>query len=695
MKTNSIRLGVDIGGTFTDVVLEKDGASFSTKVLTTYVAPENAIIDGMGQVCAKAGVSPDQIGQIIHGTTLATNALIERRGAKTAFITTTGFRDVIEMRTESRFEQYDLNLTLPEPLLARQMRFTVSERVDAKGNVLVALDRAEVEAVVAQIKTAGYASIAVGLLHSYLNDTHEKMVRDVLAEMMPEAMVSISSEVSPQMREYERFNTVVANAYIKPLMKSYLGRLEGRLRDEGADCPIFLMHSGGGIISLESAADFPVRLVESGPAGGAVFAANIAARYGLDKVLSFDMGGTTAKICLIKNQTPKTSRVFEVARTYRFKKGSGMPISIPVIDMVEIGAGGGSLAHVDAMRQIRVGPESAGSEPGPACYGRGGMKPAVTDADLVLGKLDPDNFAGGSIQLVKAESNKALSTVLGEPLEMDAETAAFGLAEVVDENMANAARVHAVENGEDLSEYTMIAFGGAAPLHAGRLCEKLGVARLLVPTGAGVGSAIGFLRAPFSFEANRSVYMKLSHFDGGVIKSLLSDLQAEATGFVRTCDATSNILSEFKVYMRYAGQGWEIPVALTQTQAMNPDAATFQRLFEEDYTKLFGRTVTGMDIEITVWAVNATTPPEKVARVAEATAGVAAKAVRNRLLFDAGLGRAVPADVINRDTMTAGQTVQGPAIITEDETTIIVPSTRCAIAHPDGTIALTLKGDPA
>ena len=645
-----------------------------------------------GQVCAKAGVTPAQIDQIIHGTTLATNALIERRGAKTAFITTTGFRDVIEMRTESRFEQYDLNLTLPEPLLARQMRYTVTERVDAKGNILIPLDRAEVEDVVAMIKTAGYESVAVGLLHSYLNDTHEKMVRDVLAEMMPEAMISISSEVSPQMREYERFNTIVANAYIKPLMKSYLGRLKGRLRDEGADCPIFLMHSGGGIISLESAADFPVRLVESGPAGGAVFAANIAARYGLDKVLSFDMGGTTAKICLIKNQTPKTSRVFEVARTYRFKKGSGMPISIPVIDMVEIGAGGGSLAHVDAMRQIRVGPESAGSEPGPACYGRGGERPAVTDADLILGKLDPDNFAGGSIKLAKVDSNKALLTVLGVPLDMDAETAAFGLAEVVDENMANAARVHAVENGEDLSEYTMIAFGGAAPLHAGRLCEKLGVVRLLVPTGAGVGSAIGFLRAPFSFEANRSVYMRLSHFDGDVIKSLLSDLQSEATSFVRTCDATSDIISEFKVYMRYAGQGWEIPVALTEAQAMNPDAATFQRLFEEDYTKLFGRTVTGMDIEITVWSVNATTPPEKVARVVEATAGEAAKAVSNRALFDAGLGHALPADVINRDTMTTGQTVQGPAIITEDETTIIVPSTRRAIAHPDGSIELTLKG---
>ena len=494
--------------------------------------------------------------------------MIERRGAKTALITTQGFRDVIEMRTESRFEQYDLNLTLPEPLLPRQMRYTVPGRMDASGNELLPLTRADIEPVVAQIKAAGYESIAVGLIHSYLNDAHERLVGEVLAEMLPDTMVSLSCEVSPQMREYERFNTVVANAYIKPLMKSYLGRLEGRLHDEGVDCNIFLMHSGGGIISIENAAKFPVRLVESGPAGGAVFAANIAARYGLDKVLSFDMGGTTAKICLIKNQTPKTSRVFEVARTYRFKKGSGMPISIPVIDMVEIGAGGGSLAHVDAMRQIRVGPESAGSEPGPACYGRGGAKPAVTDADLVLGKLDPDNFAGGTMKLDAASSAKALTDVLGDVLEMDAATSAFGLAEVVDENMANAARVHAVENGEALSEYTMIAFGGAAPLHAGRLCEKLGVDRLLVPQGAGVGSAIGFLRAPFSFEANRSVYMTLAGFDADKIKALLADFQAEATGFVRNCDATAPILSEFKVYMRYSGQGWEIPITLTQEQAM-------------------------------------------------------------------------------------------------------------------------------
>jgi len=692
MAASTIRLGVDIGGTFTDVVLEKDGESFSTKVLTTYAAPENAIIDGMHQVCAKAGVTPVDLTQIIHGTTLATNALIERRGAKTALITTQGFRDVIEMRTESRFEQYDLNLTLPEPLLPRQMRYTVNERVDATGAVLIPLDRAEVEALADRIAEGGYDSVAVGLIHSYLNDAHEQMIREVLEERLPGVMVSISAEVSPQMREYERFNTVVANAYIKPLMKSYLGRLEGRLQDQGVSCNIFLMHSGGGIISIESAAEFPVRLVESGPAGGAVFAANIAARYGLDKVLSFDMGGTTAKICLIKNQTPKTSRVFEVARTYRFKKGSGMPISIPVIDMVEIGAGGGSLAHVDAMRQIRVGPESAGSEPGPACYGRGGEKPAVTDADLVLGKLDPDNFAGGSIRLDTAGSEGALRAVIGKELDMDAATAAFGLAEVVDENMANAARVHAVENGEDLSDYTMIAFGGAAPLHAGRLCEKLGVERLLVPPGAGVGSAIGFLRAPFSFEANRSVYMKLSDFDAPRIKALLSELQEEATGFVRNCDAKAEILSEFKVYMRYSGQGWEIPIILSAEDAMAPDAARFEALFEADYAKLFGRTVEGLDIEITVWSVNATTPPEAVARTPEQTPGDAADVALTRRIFDPALAEYCDADVVLRGQMVPGQTAQGPAAITEDETTIILPASRRAICQPDGCIDITVKG---
>ncbi|MDO6589393.1 hydantoinase/oxoprolinase family protein [Loktanella sp. D2R18] len=691
---HNIRLGVDIGGTFTDVVLERGTAQFSTKVLTTYAAPEDAIIDGMHQVCAKAGIAPGAISQIIHGTTLATNALIERRGAKTALITTEGFRDVIEMRTESRFEQYDLNLQLPEPLLPRQHRFTLSERMDAQGNVLIPLERADVEALADQIAPMGFESIAVGLIHAYLNDSHEQMIREVLAEKLPNVMVSISSEVSPQMREYERFNTTVANAYIKPLMKSYLGRLKGRLAEEGAECPIFLMHSGGGIISLESAAEFPVRLVESGPAGGAVFAANIAARYGLDKVLSFDMGGTTAKICLIKNQTPKTSRVFEVARTYRFKKGSGMPISIPVIDMVEIGAGGGSLAHVDAMHQIRVGPESAGSEPGPACYGRGGARPAVTDADLILGRLDAKDFAGGTMTLDRTACEAALKSHIGDTLSMDAREAAHGLSEVVDENMANAARVHAVENGEDLSEYTMIAFGGAAPLHAARLCEKLGIDRLLVPPGAGVGSAIGFLRAPFSFEANRSVYIRLADFDPAAITALLADLQGEATGFVRSCDAESPILSEFKVYMRYTGQGWEIPITLTEEQAQNPDAATFKQRFEDEYAKLFSRTVAGMDIEITVWSVNATTPPEPATRTKEVITRRTAVISGKCSVFDPAHDCFLHGYSYDRTRLAPGDHITFPGKITEPETTIIIPGSRQAVIQPDGCVDITVK-EPA
>jgi N-methylhydantoinase A len=694
MNQSSTRLGVDIGGTFTDVVLETSDHNglvkqFSIKVLTTYIAPENAIIDGMQQVCREAGIQPAQIGQIIHGTTLATNALIERRGAKTALITTQGFRDVIEMRSESRFEQYDLNLVLPEPLLPRQQRYTVEERIGAQGDVLIPLQRQAVENLIDSIKDCGYESIAVGLMHSYLNSAHETMICDVIAAKMPTVAISLSSEVSPQMREYERFNTVVANAYIKPMMKSYLDRLDGQLRIEGVEGSIFLMHSGGGLISLESAADFPVRLVESGPAGGAVFAANIAAQYGLDKVLSFDMGGTTAKICLIKNQTPKTSRVFEVARTYRFKKGSGMPISIPVIDMVEIGAGGGSLAQVDSMRQIRVGPESSGSEPGPACYNRGGDRPAVTDADLVLGKIDPDNFAGGTIKLNTEQSKLALHNTLGNVLNMDAQTAAYGLCEVVDENMANAARVHAVENGQDLTDYTMIAFGGAAPLHAGRLCEKLGVTRLLVPSGAGVGSAIGFLRAPFSFEANRSVYMRLSYFKPDIIRQLLSELEVEATGFVRSCDADAPILAEYKAYMRYTGQGEELPVLLTKDQAMSPDPKTFKVLFEKDYIDLFGRVVEGMDIEITVWSVNSTTLAETVALAKKLNEFTEAVSMLQRPVFDPILEQFVQASIFQRESLQPGCRVFGPAAIVEDETTIILPSSRQAVCQLDGCIDIT------
>ena len=690
-----VRLGVDIGGTFTDAVLEVEGSRYSTKVLTTYHAPEEAILDAMMQVCTKAGIQPENIEQIIHGTTLATNALIERRGAKTAFITTKGFRDVIEMRTESRFEQYDLNLKLPEPLLPRNRRYVIEERVAASGKIRIPLDVNAVETLADELAEAKYESIAIGLLHAYANDGHEQKIAEILRQRMPSVLLSLSSSVSPQMREYERFNTTIANAYIQPLMKAYLDRLKGRLEDAGAACPVFLMHSGGGIISLESAAAFPVRLVESGPAGGAIFAAEVAARHQLDKVLSFDMGGTTAKICLIQGQTPKTARVFEVARSYRFKKGSGMPISIPVIDMVEIGAGGGSLAHVDNLRQIRVGPESAGSEPGPACYGRGGLRPAVTDADLIMGKLDADNFAGGTIQLEPQKSADALKGHIGDVLDMDAAEAAWGLAEVVDENMANAARVHAIENGEDLSDYVMIAFGGAAPLHAARLCEKLGISRCLVPKGAGVGSAIGFLCAPFSFEANRSVFMPMHSFEPEAIKQLFADMQDEATKFVRSCDNTAQIDLEYKIYMRYAGQGWEIPIPLEASDAANPDAKRFLARFEEDYKRLFGRIVQGMEAEITVWSVNAFTPTTPPNRSKAPKTVKRIETSQTRACFDPALGQAVEAQIIERDALEMGMGVEGPALIIEDETTIVLPASRSASVASDGTIEIRAKGRPA
>lgn len=692
---DSVRLGVDIGGTFTDVVLETGKQSRSTKVLTTYAAPENAILDGIGQVCAAAGISPAAIDIIVHGTTLATNALIERRGARTALITTKGFRDVIEMRTESRFEQYDLNLTLPEPLIERSDRYVLDERLDAKGQVLRPLSIEAVEALCDTLRAGEYESLAVGLIHAYANPVHERLVRSVLERELPDAMISLSSDVSPQMREYERFNTACANAYVKPLMKSYLSRLKGRLAEIGATCPVFLMHSGGGIISLESAAEFPVRLVESGPAGGAIFAAHIAERYGLEKALSFDMGGTTAKICLIRDQTPKTARVFEVARTYRFKKGSGMPISIPVIDMVEIGAGGGSLAHVDALHQIRVGPESAGSEPGPACYARGGTKPAVTDADLVLGRLDPASFAGGSIVLSPDAARTALDSHIGATLGLDETGAAFGVSEVVDENMANAARVHAVENGEDLAGYAMIAFGGAAPLHAGRLCEKLGIDRLLVPPGAGVGSAIGFLRAPFSFEASRSAYTTLSDFDGPAIRAVLAELAEEATAFVRGCDAEAPIETSAKAYMRYAGQGWEIPVALSAAEAADPRADRLQALFEADYTALFSRTVEGLDIEVTGWAVNASTPVVAAPRTADWQDAGPAERSAIRSVFSPVDGRQREATVIERDGFASGRSAAGPAVITERETTIVVPAGFLARMRDDGCVEIVRERQEA
>ena len=686
-----IRVGVDIGGTFTDVAMEVGITLHSIKVLTDYSYPENAIVKGIRQVAEVAGVELSEIDTIIHGTTLATNALIERRGARTAFITTKGFRDVIEMRTESRFEQYDLNIVLPAPLVPRNERFVIDERIGADGSVLKALDIAEVDALCDRIIAAGYESVAIGFIHSYLNGEHEKVVRERLLAKKPDISVSISSEVSPQMREFQRFNTVCANAFVKPLMASYLNRLVGRLTEEGTRCPVFMIHSGGGIISVESAVEFPVRLLESGPAGGAIFAAHIASSYGLDQVLSYDMGGTTAKICLIEKQTPKTSKTFEVARTWRFKKGSGMPISIPVIEMVEIGAGGGSIATIDSMRQIRVGPHSAGSEPGPACYGRGGANPTVTDADLILGRLDPDEFAGGAMKLDRPASDKALDTDIASKLETDIATAAYGLSEVVDENMSNAARMHAVENGKELSEFTMIAFGGAAPIHAARLCEKLGMSDLLIPPGAGVGSAIGFLRAPFGFESVRSAYSRLSRFEAKAINQTISDLIAEATSFVRSGAPDADPALECTAYMRYVGQGWEVPVTIDVRDYADTDDKLFRDLFDEQYEQFFGRVIDGLDVEIVSWSLRATskvTPPGRIGKTEKAAS---AKTSGVRDIFDVQEGSFQKASIVARSDMKAGDWVSGPAVITERETSTIITASREVIMQADGCLLVRVK----
>jgi N-methylhydantoinase A len=689
LSPKNCRIGVDIGGTFTDIALDIDGVLHSTKVLTDYTAPERAILKGVGAVAEVAGIALSDIGILIHGTTLATNALIERRGAKTAFVTTEGFRDVLEMRTENRFEQYDLNISLPPALIARADRFVVRERLNAAGEVLLPMDSASVEAVVEQIVAGGYESVAIGFIHAYANGAHETAMRKAILKRLPTMSVSISSEVSPQMREFERFNTVCANAYVKPAIKSYLDRLVVSLKEIGVGCPVFMIHSGGGIVSVESASEFPVRLVESGPAGGAIFAADIARHHGLDTVLSFDMGGTTAKICLIENQVPKTAKTFEVARTYRFRKGSGMPISIPVVEMVEIGAGGGSIASVDGMRQIRVGPHSAASEPGPACYQRGGKNPTVTDADLILGKLDPENFAGGAIPLSVDASRRAMRDDIGSVISLDPEAAAYGTCEMVDENMANAGRVHTVENGKDISDFTMITFGGAGPLHAARLCEKMGISTFLVPPGAGVGSAIGFLRAPFGYESVRSAVFDLSTFDVAEANRLLDSMKAEALGFVEGGLDTGEPIIERTLFMRYAGQGWDIPVPLAEDRFDDASSAKITTLFESEYERFFGRAIEGLAVEIVSWSVKASSPLPPVERVRPVAEGSAVKPIKTRRLFEASQGAYLEAGIHERTSLRPGDVVNGPAVIVERETSSVLTSSFRAIVQNDGCLLVT------
>jgi len=686
------RLAVDIGGTFTDVVLEGPRRRVTTKVLTTPAAPEEGVVDGIEVVLKLAGIGAEAISLFIHGTTLATNALIERKGARTAFVTTAGLRDILEMGYEKRFEQYDFYMDKPEPLVPRPLRFSVRERISARGRVLLPLEDEDLRRAAEAMRAAEVQAVAIGFIHSYAHPEHEQRARDELAKQLPPTVtICVSSEVCPEIREYERFSTTCANAYVRPMMAGYLNRLRQRLDGMGLKAPLFLMMSGGGLTTLEHATRFPIRLVESGPAGGVILAGQIARECDLPAALAFDMGGTTAKICLLDDGEPERARRFEVARIYRDLKGSGLPVRIPVVEMVEIGAGGGSIARVDAMKRITVGPDSAGADPGPACYGRGGRQPAVTDANVVLGRIDPDHFAGGRIALDAVKAGAALAADIGAKLNLDAHWPAAGVSEIVEENMANAARVHAIERGKVIDRYTMVAFGGGAPLHAGRLAEKLGISRVLVPVGAGVGSAIGFLRAPIAYEVVRSWRVRLAGFDLGEGNRLLAGLRDEAHRVVTTGAGKAPLNETRLVDVRYVGQGHELPMTLPNRALTAEDLPDLRRRFEERYRQIYGLALPQMAVEIVTWSVTVSTVLDAPTRISAPETKTVAKPSARRQVYEPALGELVEMTVYRRPDLEPGATLDGPAVIVEDETTTIVPASFAVTINQRGDIVMETR----
>ena len=672
-KTASARLAVDIGGTFTDAVLEYGTARTSAKVLTSYPDPTAGFLEAVRLALERARCPAAEVGVIIHGTTLATNALIERKGARTALVTTAGFRDVLEIGTESRFALYDLFIQRPEPLVPRPLRFEVAERVAADGEVLLALDEAAVRALAPRLAAAGVESLAIGFLQAYANPAHEERAEAILRDLLPGLSITRAADVCSEAREYDRLSTACANAYIRPLMARYLEGLERTLAAAGFACPLLIMGSGGGMMTPAVAGRYPVRLVESGPAGGTILAAEIAQACGYERAMSFDMGGTTAKICFIDDGEPQHARSFEAARVYRFAKGSGLPLRIPVIEMVEIGAGGGSIGRIDALGRLAVGPESAGSVPGPACYAHGGTRPTVTDANLVAGRIEAARFAGGTIALDEAAAVAALGRDIGSALSLDADTAASAVIEVVEENMVNAARVHAIEGGREAALYTMIAFGGGAPLHAAAVADKLGMRRVLVPRGAGVGSAIGFLRAPVAFETALSWVQRTASLDVDAANARLREISGRARALVERAAGRGEV-EDRRVLMRYRGQGHEIEVRLPARALTADDRDVIHAAFVAEYTRLYGRSIPGLATEIMTWlvVVRSTVPPvERIAGTMPATGE--APVARLREYIDARSGRRATLAVVERADIGAAARVAGPAAIAEDETTTFVP----------------------
>jgi N-methylhydantoinase A len=670
------KLGIDIGGTFTDLVLleESTGKLFFGKTLTTYDNPSNGIIKGTRELLDREGVAASQLSGIVHGTTLVTNAVIERRGALTGLLTTKGFEDVLEIGRELRYDIYDINLSIPEPLVARNLRMGITERMDYKGNVITPLDMTEVETALDFLVSKGVQSVAVCLLHSFTNPSHEKAIGAFIRQKYPNLYVSLSVDVMPEIREYERSSATTMNAYVQPLTDQYLSLLEKRLRDEvGFGGTINIMISSGRLTTIEGARQTPIQLLESGPAGGTMAGVFFGKLTQKKDLLAFDMGGTTAKASLVFDLKPEITNQFEAARVMRFKKGSGLPVRIPVIDMIEIGAGGGSIAHLDKLGLLKVGPESAASEPGPACYGRGGERPTVTDCDLILGYLNEDYFLGGTMKLDVEAARKAVKKHLADPLGISIEDAAMGVHRIVNENMANAARVHILEKGYDPRFYSMLAFGGAGPVHAFQTARLLNSPQLIIPVGAGVVSALGFLVSPIASESIRSYVSPLELIDWTKVNHLMDEMEHEGFTFLEKANVP---VSEGKVTriadMRYSGQGHEISVKIPNGKLSEASLAEIEANFIKEYELRYGRTVPDVSMEAVTWRVEvAGKSPEIIPNQVISTQGEnALKGTRKVFLMGEKSYEDIP--VYSRYLLKPNDTFDGPCVIEEMESTVII-----------------------
>ncbi len=677
-KPKTARVGVDVGGTFTDLVLhdaERD-IVHTGKLLTTPDDPSEAIINGVARLLTEAGLTHQDVHSIVHGTTLVTNTIIERTGAKIGLLTTQGFRDTIEIGRETRYDLYDLFLEMPTTLVPRSRRLEIPERMSASGETLLALDEAAVtKAARHLVETEGVEAIAVSFLHSYQSPGHELRAGEVIRKLYPRLALSLGAEVAPEIREFERGSTACANAYVQPLMQRYLDKLESSLHEAGFSGNLYIMLSGGGITTVAEAKAYPIRLIESGPAAGAMASSFLAKQVGLDHVVSFDMGGTTAKMCLVENGLPHHKYDFEAGRVRRFQKGSGLPLKISVVDMIEIGAGGGSLARVDkASGLMKVGPRSAGAKPGPVCYGRGGVEPTVTDADLVLGRLDPSYFLGGEMQLDVDRVRRAFTEKISAEIDVPADDAALGVQRIVDETMAAATRMHMAEKGKDPRRYTMIAFGGAGPVHAWNLARLLKIKRLLVPLGAGVGSAVGFLVAPPATEMVRSYVARLERLDWDRVNQLLAEMAALGGTLLKKAGAEEgSITFQPTADMRHVGQGFEIPVALPSMTLSTADVPAIRTAFFDAYRLRFERTLDETPIESLSWRLSCQSPGRTLSMglaLGKSPDGTPAARGARKVLFEGAGWR--ECTVYDRYRLTAGTSFAGPALIEERESTCVV-----------------------